>query len=235
MFQGSATTEFQYSFSRTQSPTNLHLAYSQAIIRSEAPPIELLPSSCFPPQCQIKPSQVNTPGTTVYRLVATSQTSPVYTSPVKTIHPNSQAPALSSSRDQHGQSKSTSIVDDMARMFVRCHGTRSLPEEEKFDGSPLQYHWFMRRVQDRILNIYGSSDPGHAFQLLLEATAGRARKIINGCIMLQPDAALENALQLLYKAFGSQMSRLKHTLNQLQKDLLFALMNEACKIFTLTQ
>ena len=203
LFQGPATTEFQYPFPQAQPPTGLHPAYSQAIIRSEAPPTELLPSSCFPPQFQIRPSQVNPPGTTVNRLVTTSQTSPVYTFPVKTTYPSSQASALSSSQNQHGQSKSTSIVDDMARMFVRCHGTRSLPEEEKFDGNPLQYHLFMRRVQDRILDIYGSSDPGHAFQLLLEATAGRARKIINGCIMLQPDAALANALQLLYKAFGS--------------------------------
>ena len=78
-----------------------------------------------------------------------------------------------------------------------------MPEEEKFDGNPLQYHLFVGRVQDRILNIYGSSDPGHAFQILLVATAGRARKIINECIMLQPDAALAKAIQLLYEAFGS--------------------------------
>ena len=198
--QGPATTEFQYPFPQAQPPTGLHPAYSQATIRSAPPPTKVLPSFCFPPQFQIKPSQANPPGTTVNRLVATSLTSSVYSSPVKTTYPSSQVPALNSSQDQHGQSKSTSIVDDMAHMFVRCHATRSLPEE-KFDSNPFQYHLLMRGVQDRILSIYGSLNPGHAFQLLQEATAGRARKIINGCIMLKPDATLANALTAALQGF----------------------------------
>ena len=87
LFQGPATTEFQYPFSQAQPPAGLHPAYSQAIIRSEAPPTELLPSSCYPPQFQIRPSQIIPPGTTVNRLVTTSQTSPIYTFPVKTTYP----------------------------------------------------------------------------------------------------------------------------------------------------
>ena len=89
----------------------------------------------------------------------------------------------------------------MARMFVRCQGTRTLTNEEKFDGNPLHYHLFMR--QDQILNIYENPDPGHALQLLLEATTGRARKLISNCIMLQPSEGLNSALRLLHKAFGS--------------------------------
>ena len=61
----------------------------------------------------------------------------------------------------------------------------------------------MRQVQDRILNIYGNPDPGHALQLLLEATTGRARKLISNCVMLQPSEGLNNVLRLLHKAFGS--------------------------------
>ena len=94
-------------------------------------------------------------------------------------------------------------VDDVARMFVRYQGTRTRTNEEKFDGNPLHYHLFMRQVQDRILNIYGNPDPGHALQLLLEATTSRARKLISNCIMLQPSEGLNCALRLLHKAFGS--------------------------------
>ena len=98
---------------------------------------------------------------------------------------------------------SSCSVNDVARMFARCQGTRTLTNEEKFDGNPLHYHLFMRQVQDRILNIYGNPDPGHALQLLLEATTGRARKLISNCVMLQPSEGLNSALQLLHKAFGS--------------------------------
>ena len=98
---------------------------------------------------------------------------------------------------------SSCSVNDVARMFVRCQGTRTLTNEEKFDGNPLHYHLFMRQVQDRILNIYGNPDPGHALQLLLKATTGRARKPISNCVMLLPSEGLNSALRLLHKTFGS--------------------------------
>ena len=63
---------------------------------------------------------------------------------------------------------SSCSVDDEARMFVQCQGTRTLTNEEKFDGNPMHYHLFMRQVQDRILNIQGNPDPGHALQLFLK-------------------------------------------------------------------
>ena len=49
--QEPTTTEFPYSFSRAQPPTNLHPACVQAAIRSALPLAEELPPSCFPPQC----------------------------------------------------------------------------------------------------------------------------------------------------------------------------------------
>jgi len=94
-------------------------------------------------------------------------------------------------------------LQDFARVFVRCQSSRALANEEKFNGDPLQYHVFMRKVQDRILNIQDQTDPGHALQLLLESTTGRARKLFDSCIMLPPDRAVDSALQLLFKTFGS--------------------------------
>ena len=96
-----------------------------------------------------------------------------------------------------------SPMDEFAEVLVRCQESRLLNENERYSGDPLQYHQLIRQIEDRILKIYRQSDPGHAFQLLLNSTAGRAGKLISGCIMLQPDKALDEALQLLYKTFGS--------------------------------
>ena len=100
---------------------------------------------------------------------------------------------------------------------VRCQGSGALGELEKFNGDPLRYHLFMRQVEDRILSIYRRSDPGHALQLLLNSTTGRARKLISSCIMLRPDEALQSALRLLEDAFGSPDIAIKAHLNLVTK------------------
>ena len=87
-------------------------------------------------------------------------------------------------------------------MLVRCRGSETTLDSDRFDGNPLDYYQFIRQVEDRILNVYGQSDPGHALHLLLNATKGRAHKLIFSCIMLSPDIALNEALRLLHKAFG---------------------------------
>ena len=94
-------------------------------------------------------------------------------------------------------------VNDLAKMLVRCRGSETTLDSDRFDGNPLDYYQFLRQVEDRILNVYGQSDPGHALHLLLDATKGRAHKLISSCVMLSPDIALNEALRLLHKAFGS--------------------------------
>ena len=101
-----------------------------------------------------------------------------------------------------------SSMDEFAKVLVCCQESRFLNENERYSGDPLQYHQFIRQIEDRILKIYRQSNPGHVFQLLLNSTAGRARKL-SGCIMLQPDKALEEALQLFYKTFGSPSVAIK--------------------------
>ena len=81
---------------------------------------------------------------------------------------------------------SKSSLEEFARVLVHCQGSRVLVEEERYSGDPLYYHQFIRQVEDHILNIHAQTDPGHALQLLLESTTGRARKLINSCIMLPP-------------------------------------------------
>ena len=100
-------------------------------------------------------------------------------------------------------SNTNTSIAELAQVLVRCQGSKPLLEDERYGGDPLRYHQFMRQVEDRILNIYAKSDPGHALQLLLNSTTGRARKLIGSCIMLQPAKALDKALELLYTSFGS--------------------------------
>ena len=118
----------------------------------------------------------------------------------------SHQPPIQMASAPHSTSKSDatkSTVEEFARVLVRCQGSRALVEEERYSGQPLLYHQFIRQVEDRILNVHAQTDPGHALQLLLESTTGRARKLISSCIMLPPAEALAKALQLLYKSFGS--------------------------------
>jgi len=111
--------------------------------------------------------------------------------------------------DQHFESERTNDMKEFAKILVRCQGSRPLADGQQFDGDPLKYHLFMKQVHDRILRIHRESDPAHALQLLLDSTTDSARKLINNCIMLPADKGLSEALNLLYKAFGSSAVSVK--------------------------
>ena len=89
------------------------------------------------------------------------------------------------------ESGKSSDLKEFAQILVRCQGSRPLAEGQQFDGDSLKYHL------DRILRIHVQTDPSHAMQLLLDSTAGQDRKLINNCIMLPADKALQEALNLL--------------------------------------
>ena len=81
---------------------------------------------------------------------------------------------------------------ELAQVIVRCQDSRALMQDQRFDGDPLKYHVFIRQIQDRVLRLHGQSDPAHALQLLLDSTAGQARKLICNCVML-PASQLRTA------------------------------------------
>ena len=142
---------------------------------------------------------------------------------------NSNPPAVGSN-----QSKSSVCTkEELARVMIRCQGSGALGELEKFNGDPLRYHLFMRQVEDRILSIYRRSDPGHALQLLLNSTTGRARKLISSCITLRPDEALQSALRLLQDAFGSPDIAIKAHLNLVTKGPVIRINEESLHDFYL--
>ena len=142
---------------------------------------------------------------------------------------NSNEPAVCSNQSK----SSVCTMEELARVMIRCQGSGALGELEKFNGDPLRYHLFMRQVEDRILSIYRRSDPGHALQLLLNSTTGRARKLISSCIMLRPDEALQSALRLLEDALGSSdiLSAIKAHLNLVTKGPVICVNEESLHDF----
>ena len=100
-------------------------------------------------------------------------------------------------------------LKELAQVIVRCQDSRALAQDQQFDGDPLKYHIFIRQIQDRILRLHGQSDPAHALQMLLDSTAGQARRLISNCVMLPAAQGLQEALSLLYKAFGSPSVSIK--------------------------
>ena len=130
------------------------------------------------------------------------------------------------------QSKScVCTMEELTRVMIRCQGSGALGELEKFNGDPLRYHLFMRQVEDRISSIYRRSDPGHALQLLLNSTTGRARKLISSCIMLRPDEAPQSVLRLLEDAFGSPDIAIKAHLNLVTKGPVIRINEESLHDF----
>ena len=142
---------------------------------------------------------------------------------------DSNEPAVGSNQSK----SSVCTMEELARVMIRCQGSSALGELEKFNGDPLPYHLFMRQLEDRILSIYHRSDPGHALQLLLNRTTGRARKLISSCRMLRLDEALQSALRLLEDAFGSPDIAIKAHLNLVTKGPVIRINEESLYDFYL--
>ena len=117
--------------------------------------------------------------------------------------------------DKSVDSKMT--VDDLAKILIRCRDVPTPSLEDRFDGDPKLYYRFMYQVEDRILRVYAESDPGHALHLLAAATRGRARRIIDNCMLNpSPRDALSCALQDLKAAFGSPQRTVSALLQQVR-------------------
>ena len=166
------------------------------------PPVQVYgPASVNP---AISVASVPVHGSTVSPVIQVHEPSATFCVPVE----NAPAPAIMEDQSQHAGIGSRSpsefsscSVNDVAKLLVRCKGSESV-WEFKFDGEPLDYYQFKRQVDDRILSVYGRSNPGHALHLFLGCTTGRAYKLIASCIMYPPERGLNEALSLLHKTFG---------------------------------
>ena len=67
--------------------------------------------------------------------------------------------------------------------------------EDRFEGDPYQYQWFIHQFQDTALSHFGGSNADHSLSRLAATTTGRSRKIVEACLVDQsPARALQQVL-----------------------------------------
>ena len=71
-----------------------------------------------------------------------------------------------------------------------------------FDGGPLKYFLFMRSFENSIEK--DTDDKSRRLQLLIQYVGGKAKKVIESCVLLKPDEGYEEAKKLLAERFGDK-------------------------------
>ena len=80
----------------------------------------------------------------------------------------------------------------------------ALPKSElmSFDGDPLKYFLFMRSFENSVEK--DTDDKSRRLQLLIQYCSGKANKVIESCVLLEPDEGYEEAKKLLAERFGDK-------------------------------
>ncbi len=89
-------------------------------------------------------------------------------------------------------------LDTMKKLTVAA----LLPKSELnvFDGNPLKYFLFIRSFENNIEN--DTCDCSRRLQLLIQFCSGKAKRAIEGCILLEPQYGYAKAKQILAERFG---------------------------------
>ena len=80
----------------------------------------------------------------------------------------------------------------------------ALPKSElmSFDGDPLKYFLFMRSSENSAEK--DTDDKSRRLQLLIQYCSRKAKKVIESCVLLEPDEGFEEAKELLAERFGDK-------------------------------
>ena len=80
----------------------------------------------------------------------------------------------------------------------------TLPKSElmSFDCDPLKYFLFMRSFENSVEK--DTNDKSRRLQLLIQYCSGKAKKVIESCVLLEPDEGYEEAKKLLAERFGEK-------------------------------
>ena len=76
------------------------------------------------------------------------------------------------------------------------------PELIQFDGNPLRYFIFMKSFENNVEK--DTTDPGRRLQLLIQFCTGKAKRVVENCILMNPDEGYIEAKRLLAERFGSK-------------------------------
>eukprot|EP00794_Sanderia_malayensis_P006686 gene6686-biopygen5463 len=79
-----------------------------------------------------------------------------------------------------------------------------LPKSEliQFDGNPLRYYIFMKSFENQVEK--DTDDNNRRLQLLVQYCTGKARKVIESCILLNEEEGYKEAKRLLEERFGNK-------------------------------
>ena len=79
-----------------------------------------------------------------------------------------------------------------------------LPKSEmiSFDGNPLKYFTFLRSFETNVEK--DTSDFSRQLQLLVQFCTGKATKVVENCILLEPEEGYKKAKKLLAERFGDR-------------------------------
>ena len=100
--------------------------------------------------------------------------------------------------NQEGYREDTQNLDPIKRLATHF----ALPKSElmSFDGDPLKYFLFMRSFENSVKK--DTDDKSRRLQLLIQHCSGKAKKVIESCVLLEPDEGYEEAKNLLAERFG---------------------------------
>ena len=112
-----------------------------------------------------------------------------------------KSPLQQDSTDETG-AKPTVNGEDYLETMKKLTVAALLPKSKisMFDGNPLKYFLFIRSFQNNVEN--DTCDFSKRLQLIVQFCTGKARRAIEGCILLQPQDGYLKAKQILAERFG---------------------------------
>ena len=78
----------------------------------------------------------------------------------------------------------------------------SKSEMISFDSNPLKYFTFLRSFETNVEK--DTNDFSRRLQLLVQFCTGKARKVVENCILLEPEEGYKEAKKLLAERFGDR-------------------------------
>ena len=109
-----------------------------------------------------------------------------------------------SEKQQCSPSCSSEYGDNYLATMKRLAEASMLPKCEfiHFDGNALRYYIFMKHFESQVEK--DTDDNGRRLQLLIQYCNGKARKVVESCILLGEEEGYKEAKRLLEERFGSK-------------------------------
>ena len=107
-------------------------------------------------------------------------------------------------KQQFSPSVSSVYGNEYLATMKKLADASMLPKSEliHFDGNPLRYYIFMKSFENQVEQ--DTDDNGRRLQLLIQYCSGKAKKVIESCVLLNREEGYKEAKRLLDERFGSK-------------------------------